>query len=181
MDFSWKRRRSCFKNVPQRAVGDSTCSARPSVLGARRSSGASADGGQVKFHGHRQDIETCIAGLDALVICSDHEGLPMISLEAADPGCTDGRACRRWIDRGGPGRVPGRPARGCEAIRDGILRALRADARASPRNALAIPSQRFSAERNAESMQHCTQCAQLRTRLTDRQSARTIKEKRAEC
>lgn len=37
----------------------------------------------VRFHGHRQDIATCIAGLDVLVICSDHEGMPMIALEAA--------------------------------------------------------------------------------------------------
>ncbi len=37
----------------------------------------------VKFHGHRHDIATCIGGLDALVICSDHEGMPMTALEAA--------------------------------------------------------------------------------------------------
>ena len=37
----------------------------------------------VTFHGHRPDIATCIGGLDALVICSDHEGLPMTALEAA--------------------------------------------------------------------------------------------------
>ena len=35
------------------------------------------------FHGHRADIATCIGGLDALVICSDHEGMPMTVLEAA--------------------------------------------------------------------------------------------------
>ena len=34
------------------------------------------------FHGHRRDIIPCIAGLDALVMCSDHEGLPMTILEA---------------------------------------------------------------------------------------------------
>jgi glycosyltransferase involved in cell wall biosynthesis len=37
----------------------------------------------VTFHGHRPDIATCIGGLDALVICSDHEGMPMTALEAA--------------------------------------------------------------------------------------------------
>jgi glycosyltransferase involved in cell wall biosynthesis len=37
----------------------------------------------VTFHGHRSDIATCIGGLDALVICSDHEGMPMAALEAA--------------------------------------------------------------------------------------------------
>jgi L-malate glycosyltransferase len=36
----------------------------------------------ITFHGHRPDIATCIGGLDALVICSDHEGMPMTALEA---------------------------------------------------------------------------------------------------
>lgn len=37
---------------------------------------------RVCFHGHRLDIAACIAGLDLLIICSDHEGLPMTLLEA---------------------------------------------------------------------------------------------------
>jgi L-malate glycosyltransferase len=37
----------------------------------------------ITFHGHRSDIATCIGGLDALVVCSDHEGMPMAALEAA--------------------------------------------------------------------------------------------------
>ena len=40
----------------------------------------------LRFHGHKRDIATCIAGLDALVMCSDHEGLPMTALEAAALG-----------------------------------------------------------------------------------------------
>jgi L-malate glycosyltransferase len=36
---------------------------------------------QVEFHGHRVDIRNCIAGLDAVVMPSDHEGLPMAALE----------------------------------------------------------------------------------------------------
>lgn len=40
----------------------------------------------VTFHGHRSDVATCIAGLDAVVICSDHEGMPMVALEAAALG-----------------------------------------------------------------------------------------------
>ena len=36
----------------------------------------------VLFHGHCSDINACIAGLDVLVMCSDHEGLPMTLLEA---------------------------------------------------------------------------------------------------
>jgi L-malate glycosyltransferase len=37
---------------------------------------------QVIFHGHRKDIPTCIASLDAIIMCSDHEGTPMTALEA---------------------------------------------------------------------------------------------------
>lgn len=36
----------------------------------------------VRFHGHRSDIVACMAALDVLVMCSDHEGLPMTALEA---------------------------------------------------------------------------------------------------
>lgn len=34
------------------------------------------------FHGHRNDSAACIGALDILVMCSDHEGLPMTLLEA---------------------------------------------------------------------------------------------------
>lgn len=36
----------------------------------------------VCFHGHRTDIPSCIASLDAIIMCSDHEGTPMTALEA---------------------------------------------------------------------------------------------------
>lgn len=36
----------------------------------------------VTFHGHRLDISSCISALDAVVMPSDHEGLPMTALEA---------------------------------------------------------------------------------------------------
>lgn len=36
----------------------------------------------IKFHGHRSDMAACIASLDAIVMCSDHEGTPMTVLEA---------------------------------------------------------------------------------------------------
>lgn len=39
-------------------------------------------GDAVTFHGYRQDIHTCIASLDVLIMCSDHEGMPMAVLEA---------------------------------------------------------------------------------------------------
>lgn len=36
----------------------------------------------IHFHGHRGDVPSCLASLDALVMCSDHEGTPMTALEA---------------------------------------------------------------------------------------------------
>jgi glycosyltransferase involved in cell wall biosynthesis len=36
----------------------------------------------VTFHGHRSDSAACLAALDALVMCSDHEGMPMTPLES---------------------------------------------------------------------------------------------------
>lgn len=41
---------------------------------------------RVTFHGHRQDLPACLAALDALVLCSDHEGLPMVVLESLAAG-----------------------------------------------------------------------------------------------
>jgi len=36
----------------------------------------------IHFHGYRSDIPNCIRSLDAVVMCSDHEGMPMTALEA---------------------------------------------------------------------------------------------------
>lgn len=36
----------------------------------------------VRFHGHRSDVPRCLASLDLLVMPSDHEGTPMVVLEA---------------------------------------------------------------------------------------------------
>lgn len=36
----------------------------------------------VEFHGHRDDVPRCLASLDLLVMPSDHEGTPMVVLEA---------------------------------------------------------------------------------------------------
>lgn len=38
------------------------------------------------FHGHRSDVAALIASLDVMLICSDHEGLPMSLLEAMAVG-----------------------------------------------------------------------------------------------
>lgn len=35
----------------------------------------------VTFHGHRSDVPSYMNSLDAVVVCSDHEGLPMVALE----------------------------------------------------------------------------------------------------
>jgi glycosyltransferase involved in cell wall biosynthesis len=43
-------------------------------------------GDRVLFHGHTPEVVTWLSGLDALVLCSDHEGLPMILLEAIAAG-----------------------------------------------------------------------------------------------
>lgn len=43
---------------------------------------------RVVFHGHRHDIAACLKGLDVLVMCSDHEGMPMTLLEAMSIGTT---------------------------------------------------------------------------------------------
>lgn len=35
----------------------------------------------VDFHGHRSDIPAIIKACDAVILCSDHEGMPMVALE----------------------------------------------------------------------------------------------------
>lgn len=40
----------------------------------------------VIFHGQRADIPSCIKSLDCIVMCSDHEGTPMVALEAISLG-----------------------------------------------------------------------------------------------
>lgn len=104
---------------------------------------------KVIFHGHRQDISTCVGGLDALVICSDSEGMPMISLEAAALGVpVVAHAVGGLLDV-----VPEEflvTRHDPRGYSTGILRALCADGRAiAARRAVAALTQ-FSARRNAE-------------------------------
>ena len=40
----------------------------------------------VTFHGQRNDIASCLKAMDCLVMCSDHEGLPMTPLESIAVG-----------------------------------------------------------------------------------------------
>lgn len=42
--------------------------------------------GWVRFHGHCDDMAAQLAHLDVLVMCSDHEGMPMVALEAVAAG-----------------------------------------------------------------------------------------------
>jgi glycosyltransferase involved in cell wall biosynthesis len=103
----------------------------------------------VVFHGHRQDSATCIGGLDALVICSDHEGLPMTALEATALAVpTVAHAVGGLVEV-----IPHEflvTRHEMAGYRDGILRALHADGRIIAENRARATLQRFSAQRNAE-------------------------------
>lgn len=101
------------------------------------------------FHGHRQDIATCVGGLDALVICSDHEGMPMISLEAAALEVPIvAHAVGGLVDVVPEEFLVSRHE--ASGYKDGILRALRPDGRAIAARRAAETVARFSAQRNAE-------------------------------
>lgn len=39
-------------------------------------------GNLITFHGNRTDVPSCIKSLNAIVMCSDHEAMPMVALEA---------------------------------------------------------------------------------------------------
>lgn len=130
-------------------------------------------GDKIIFHGHRQDIETCVGGLDGLVICSDHEGMPMISLEAAVLAVPIVAHAVGGLVEVVPEEflVARHDARG---YRDGILRILRADARVIAAKGAADTVIRFSARRNAEKVR------QLYEQLLTERSGRAIENRRAE-
>jgi glycosyltransferase involved in cell wall biosynthesis len=102
----------------------------------------------VTFHGHRDDIATCLASLDALVMCSDHEGMPMVALEAAALGVPTVAHAVGGLLEVAPSEfhVMRHEA---EGYKEGVERALCADARSiAARHAAAIRA-RFSAQHNA--------------------------------
>ena len=104
---------------------------------------------RVQFHGHRQDIATSIAGLDVLVICSDHEGMPMTALEAAALEVpTVAHAVGGLVDVVPKALLVERhDARGyC----DGISRALEFDMKTVSRRQAKLVQQTFSAQSNAK-------------------------------
>lgn len=104
---------------------------------------------RVTFHGHRQDIARCIAALDGLVMCSDHEGMPMVALEALALGVpTVAHAVGGLVEV-----VPEEflvAQHDAYGYRDGILRALRDDGRVIYTRYAAATLPLFSARRNAE-------------------------------
>jgi glycosyltransferase involved in cell wall biosynthesis len=104
---------------------------------------------KVAFHGHRSDIATCVGGLDALVVCSDHEGMPMVSLEA----CALEVPTVAHAVGGLAAVVPSEflvTRHDSHGYRDGIVRALAFDARSIISRHAAEVLGRFSARRNAE-------------------------------
>lgn len=106
-------------------------------------------GDSVTFCGHRQDIATCVGGLDALVVCSDHEGMPMIALEAAALGVpTVAHAVGGLIEVVPPEFLVSR--HDASGYQETVLRALREDARAVAARHAMQTLRRFSAQRNAE-------------------------------
>ncbi len=103
----------------------------------------------VTFHGHRSDLATWMCGLDVIVICSDHEGMPMVALEAAALDVpTVAHAVGGLIDV-----VPKElqvARHDAKGYSEAVLRALRGETReAVARHAKGV-LERFSADRNAE-------------------------------
>lgn len=103
----------------------------------------------VTFHGHRDDVRTCLAGLDVLVICSDHEGMPMVALEAAALAVPTVAHAVGGLVEAVPLEFQVNRHDGLGYM-DGILRALCADGRGiAVKHGTAIRP-KFSARRNAE-------------------------------
>jgi glycosyltransferase involved in cell wall biosynthesis len=103
----------------------------------------------ITFHGHCQDIATCIGGLDALVICSDHEGMPMTALEAAALDVpTIAHAVGGLLEVVPEAFLVARHE--SEGYGETILRAIRDEGRTIARSRTTETLQRFSARGNAE-------------------------------
>ena len=118
---------------------------RRSLEALARQQGVADD---VRFHGHREDIATCLGGLDVLVNCSDHEGMPMTALEASALGVP-------LVAHAVGGLTSVVPQEFLVVRHDsagygeGVLRALRADARSITMKKAASILETFSARRNA--------------------------------
>lgn len=103
---------------------------------------------ELTFHGHRKDIATCIGGLDVLVNCSDHEGMPMTALEASALGIP-------LVAHAVGGLISVVPQEflvlrhDAAGYSEGVLCALRVDARSITMKWAASNLEKFSAHRNA--------------------------------
>jgi glycosyltransferase involved in cell wall biosynthesis len=103
----------------------------------------------ITFHGHRPDIATCLGGLDALVICSDHEGMPMTALEAAALEVpTVAHAVGGLVDVVPEAFLVARHE--SEGYCEAILRAIRRESRSIVKERATETLRRFSAKGNAE-------------------------------
>lgn len=102
----------------------------------------------VTFHGHREDIVSCMGGLDVLVNCSDHEGMPMTALEASALGVPLVAHAVGGVTSVAPQEflVFKHDAAGYS---EGVLRALRPDGRSITKDKAASILEKFSAYRNA--------------------------------
>lgn len=101
------------------------------------------------FYGHRKDIAACIASLDTIVICSDHEGMPMTALEAAALGVpTVAHAVGGLVDL-----LPREflvTQHDATGYMEGVLNATRGDGRIVAKRRAAEVSAKYSAQNNAE-------------------------------
>ena len=115
------------------------------------------------FHGHRNDVAACIARLDVLIMCSDHEGLPMTLLEAMALGSTIVGHAVGGIDQLLQGGLHGWPvadhtaAGYAQAVRDALVDPAMKAARA--RAATTHVERYYSAALSAE--RHLTLYSQL--------------------
>lgn len=114
----------------------------------------------VRFHGHRADIGACLAALDVLVMCSDHEGLPMTPLESIAVGtpvvahAVGGLAAILEGGRGGT-LVSDHSPRG---YADAVERTLEADRQALIARGHERLRERYSASANATAMAAMYRC-----------------------
>ncbi len=125
-------------------------SLRQSLICSAREAGLESN---VQFIGHREDIHDVFRALDVLVMCSDHEGLPMVLLEAMWLGVpVVGRAVggiQEVLENGRngltvPSADPGELASACLSLLGD-----RSLANRLCRNAVQAIQQEFSVERNA--------------------------------
>lgn len=122
----------------------------------RRLVGESGLQDHVILLGERNDMYDVLRAMDVLLICSDHEGVPMVMLEAMTLGTTvvsrNVGGISEVIDHGSTGVLV--PSGDAEALGDACMELFgKPDLRASlAQAARALICQKYSAEMNAESV-----------------------------